>query len=508
MSQNPIADRINQPVTTSLEYNLKELRGKLRAPLNADVVTRRFMVSDFSCALLFFDGMIDAEMINKFVLEPILQASPFQGDPGSRIEWLSNTMTTSSLRGIEDMDDIVDAVLMGETALLVDGCNVALVVDMKGFSRRNVEQPVNETGIIGPHEAFVESMKINMTMLRRTIRSPRLVSEQVDVGNGITRSCAIVYLDGVMNEQILTELRRRLENINLDFVLSAGELEQLIEDSPFSLLPQVIQTERPDRAASFIISGMAVVMIEGSPMVLGIPATFMHLLQTPDLFNMRLPYGIFKRAIIVIGLFFTTLLPAVYLSIAQFHNDLLPIAIMTSIYETESKIPTPLVYEIIILSLGFDMILEAGSRMPGVLANGLGTVSALIIGQAMVAAELVSPLIIVVVAVAGLGSLILPEYNMSVAVRLIQFMLLLVAAVGGLFGVLLAAFLLLVSLSCQTSLGVPLLWSFTPGRMHNPDNLTRYPVWQQRIRHYLVNPSQLFRARGRMRAWDQEDKSE
>ena len=383
-----------------------------------------------------------------------------------------------------------------------------ILIDVKGFSRRSIEKPVNETVIAGPHEAFVENLKVNTTMLRRIIRSPRLIMEQVKVGNGIVTNCTVAYLDGVINEQILSELRRRLENINLDIVISAGELEQLIEDSPFSLLPQVIQTERPDRAASFLISGMAVVMIEGSPMVFGVPASFTHLFQTPDLINMRFPYGVFKRLIIIIGVCLTSFMPALYLSIAQFHNDMLPLAMMTSIYETESKIAIPLIYELIFLSMGFDLILEAGSRMPGVLANGLGAVSALIIGQAVVAAELVSPLMIVIVAISGLGTLILPEYSMSVAIRIFQFLLLLVSAVGGLFGVFLAVLLLSLELCTATSLGVPLMWSYSPGRMHNPDNLSRYPLWQQRIRAYFSNPAQLFRARGRMRAWDEEDNSE
>ena len=507
--KNPIADRIGQRATTSLEYNLSVLREKLRASLNTDIVTRRFEVSGFTCAMLFFDGMVNADVINQFVLQPVLNAEPFDGDPAGRIFWMTNTvLSVSSLCTAEELDDAIDAVLVGDLALLVDGCDTMILIDVKGFQKRSVEKPVNETVIVGPHEAFVENLKVNMTMLRRIIRSPRLISEQVKVGNGIVTNCAIAYLDGVVNEQILGELRRRIQNVNLDIVISAGELEQLIEDAPFSLLPQVIQTERPDRAASFIISGMAIVMVEGSPLVFGMPATLMQLLQTPDLISMRFPYGVFKRMIIIIGVFVASLLPALYLSIAQFHNDMLPLAIMTSIYETESKIAIPLVYELIFLGIGFDLILEAGSRMPGVLASGLGAISALVIGQAVVAAELVSPLMIVIVAIAGLGTLILPEYSMSIAIRIFQMLMLFVAAVGGLFGVFLAILLLSLELVTTTSLGVPIMWSYAPERMHNPDNLTRYPLWQQRIRAYFSNPAQLFRARGRIRAWEQEDNSE
>lgn len=505
MQKSSISDAINEPVAASLEYTLSRLRDHLRASINSDVVTRRVTISDFSAALLYLDGMVNAEVINFHVLEPMLRAIPYQGDVAGRVDWLTQSvLSVSSLKLAEQMDQVIEAVLIGDAALLVDGCDMAIVIEAKGFAKRSVEKPVNETVIIGPHEAFVENMKTNMSMLRRIIRSPRLIAENAPVGTGIKTNCTIVYLDGVANEQILKELRRRLENLNLDFISAAGELEQLIEDSPFSLLPQSVQTERPDRAASFLISGMIVLMLEGSPVVLGVPATLMHLLHTPDLSNMRFPYGLYKRLITVFGLIVTVLLPAVYISVAQFHNEVLPLALMTSIYETESRIPIPLLYELIFLSFGFDLILEAASRMPGALVSGLGTVSALILGQAVVSADLVSPLIIVVVALSGLGTLILPEYSISVAMRLLQLALLLVAAIGGFFGILLALVLIGAEICGTTSLGVPLIWSYSPGRMHNPDNVSRYPIWQQRIRSYLSNPATLFRARGRMRAWERK----
>lgn len=505
MQTNPIIDPLNEHISDSLEYTLSRLRDNLRASVNTDVVTRRVSIAGFSAALMYLDGMVNVEMLNFHVLDAAMKTIPYQGDVAGRIDWLTGTaLTVSSLKTVEQMDQVVVSILTGDAALLVDGCGIAIMIDAKGFTKRSIEKPVNETVIIGPHEAFVENMKVNMTMLRRIIMSPRLVGEQVQVGTGIPTSCLIVYLDGVANEQILTELRRRLSNVNFDVLISSGELEQLIEDSPFSLLPQVVMTERPDRAASFLISGMAVVMLEGSPMVFGVPATLMHLLHTPDLNNMRFPYGAYKRLVILAGLLFTTLLPAMYVSIAQFHNDVLPLALMTSMYETESRIPIPLIYELIFLSFGFDLILEAASRMPGVLASGLGTVSALILGQAVVAADLVSPLVIVVVALSGLGTLMLPEYSMSVAMRLLQMVLLLAAAVGGVFGILLMLIFLGIEACSTTSLGVPLMWSYSPGRMHNPDNVERYPIWQQRIRSYLANPSQLLRARGPIRAWDRK----
>lgn len=503
MPKNPIGVTIGEPVSKSLEHNLGKLSEALRIPQNADVIVRKITISGFEAALIFIDGMVSAPLINLHVMEPIMKAKPYVGGPSGRTAWLNeHVLTVSGLVPKDNLDDVMDMILTGDAALLVDGCAEALIIDAKGYERRNVERPVNETVIVGPHEAFVESMKINITLIRRIIKSPRLIIEKHEVGTGIKTTSFVLYLDGVANQSVLKELRRRMDNINVDFVMTAGELEQLIEDSPFALVPQMIRTERPDRAASFLISGMVIVFVEGSPVAMGIPATMTHLLHTPDLSTMRFPYGAFKRTILNIGLVLTAFLPALYLSLIMFHNEVLPLALMTSIYETQSRVPIPILYELVFMGIAFDLILEAGARMPGVLSNGLGVISAIILGQAVVAADLVSPLMVIVVSVSGLGSLIVPEHSLSIGLRMLQATLIFLAAVGGLFAVLLASMVLCIELCQMTSMGVPLYWAHAPERMHNPDVVGRYPIWQQRIRMYLSAPEQLLRARGRMRAWD------
>ena len=502
-------DKTNEPVSSSLEYNLAQMRVLFRMPRNMDMVIRRVTVSDFSTALLFIDGMVSTQTINLHVLEPMLQASPYTGDPTGRVEWLSSAiLTTAGVHIREQMDDAVAFLLKGDTIVFVDGCASAIVIDAKGFPKRNVGQPINETVIVGPHEAFVETMKDNIVLVRRILQSPRLVAEQHTLGTMMQTSCSVLYLDGVANEGMLAELRRRLSNLNIDFVMTAGELEQLIEDAPFALFPQLLRTERPDRTASFLVSGMAVIFVDGSPVALSVPATFTHLTHTPELNTMRFPYGSFKGLLITFGLFVSTCLPALYLSVIMFHNEVLPLALITSIFETQSRVPIPMLYELIFLNIGFDLIMEAGARMPGVLSNGLGVVSVLILGQAVVAADLVSPLMIIVVAVCGLGSLIVPEYSMSIGIRMTQALLILVTAVGGLYALLLVGIVLGTELCMMESMGVPFLWPHTPNRMGNPDIFVRYPIWMQRIRHYLSNPGKLFRSIGPMRRWEGGDETD
>jgi spore germination protein KA len=507
MPNNPLADPVLEAFSDSLAYNVGRLREMLRAEQNEDILVRRVEICGFPAALIFIDGMANMTILNENVLEPAMREGRYGGAPEERLDWLvREVITASGVSRVAQMDEAITAILTGGSVLLVEGSAAAAIIDAKGFSKRNVEQPINETTIVGPHEAFVESLRVNLTLLRRALPSPRFVAEPMNIGQGVKTHCALVYLDGVANEDILNEIRRRINSLNIDYIGSIGTLEQLIEDSPYAIVPQMAHTERPDRATSYLLSGMALLVLDGSPMVLGMPITVMHMLHTSDLTSMRFPYSTFKSLSLLMGLVITTLLPAIYVSLMSHHNEVIPLALMTSIHETQSRVPVPILYEMIFIGLGFDLINEAGQRMPNALTHGLGVVGALILGQAVVTADLVSPLIIVVGAVSGLGSLIVPEYGLSIGLRIMQATSILVAALGGFYGIILLFFLAGVELCCMTSMGVPLAWSMTPGRMHNPDNATRYPVWQQRIRFYLSQPGQLLRAQGRMRAWDQGQK--
>ncbi len=500
---NPIADKTNEPITTSLEYTLALLRTILRVPQSTDVVIRRMKVAGFPAAILFIDGMINATIIDMNVLEPAMQAGQFDGEPSERAEWLLNSvLTVSSATLTDQIDEIVDAVLQGNTALLVEGCMNAILVDAKGFVRRPVGKPVNETTVTGPQEGFVENMRTNISLIRRIVQSPRLVVETHQVGTGIKTACSMLYLDGVANEQILTEARRRLNGINIDFVINVGELEQLIEDSPSALVPQFVHTERPDRVASFLIDGMIAVLVEGSPIALGMPATLISMFHTSEETSLRYPLGTFKRIVSFIGIVVTTLLPAIYISLLMYHNEVLPLSLMFAIYETQARIPIQIIIEFISLSIGFELINLASARIPGVLAHGLGVVSALILGQAVIAANLVSPQMIIVVAISSLGPQLVGEYHLALGHRVIQLASIAAAALGGLFGVMMVAIVAAVELCSMTSMGVPFISVTAPQRMHNPDVFATYPIWQQRIRQYLVNPDMLLRAKGRARAWD------
>lgn len=507
MPQDPLTDPIAEPVSAALEYNVARLKQALRAGQNKDVTVRRVCCAGFSVALVFLDGMAGAAQINQHILRPLLRAQEDPQPSSARAAYLAGSVLSSaSLSQCDSLDEAMRAVLDGDTVLFCEGCPQALLVETKGFAKRGVEQPINETTVSGPHEAFSENLKINQTLLRRALHSPRLVLESLSVGTGAPKSCALVYLDGVCNEQMLERARKRVAGVNMDYVSTLEELEQLLEDNPYSLFPHFVHTERPDRAVSFLIEGGALLLMDGSPLALCMPVTLLHLLHSPDVAFQRFPSGTFLRLICAIGVLLTTFLPGVYLSLVTFHSEVLPLALMTSIYETQSRVPIPIFFELLLMGVAFDLINTAGARIPGAFGQGLGVVSALVIGQAAVSADLVSPMLIIVVAVSGLGSMIIGDYGLSLSFRMLQMLFSLAAAIGGLYGISLLMLVCFCELCMQQSMGVPFFYPFAPSRMHNPDLITRYPIWQQRARMYLSNPVRILRARGPARAWDKEEK--
>ena len=335
------------------------------------------------------------------------------------------------------------------------------------------------------------------------MRTPALVSEAASVGTRIPCRVCLLYLDGVARQEDIAELRRRLSGCNVDYVSSMGMLEQLLEDNPYSLIPQMITTERPDRAASFLLSGQILIGMENAPQLMAMPMSLTQLFHAPDDSALRFQYGSFLRLLRLVGVITSLLVPALFVALASYHTAGMPLPLLTSVQEAQSQVPIAVFPATLSMLVVFSLINEASSRIPSVMGGSLGVVSALILGQAVAEADLVSPLLIVLVALSGLGSFVMPDYAMSMAMRIAQLLLVVAAGIAGYFGIILCLFILILRLSSETSLRWPLAAPFSPKRPRNPDQLLRFPVWRQRLRGYTANPASMLRARGRMRAWDQ-----
>ena len=492
-----------EKLSASLAENLAAFRALFHAPENCDFVVREFAPHGVPMAALYIDGMANRQNIEDMVLRPLMNMRPFGGVAPERrgAALAAQVLPTGTGRLEADARLVANFVLDGNCALLCEGCGEAVLAEMPGFASRAVGQPPIESAAFAPHEAFNETIRTNLTLLHRILRTPDLVTEMLEIGSSSKTKVALTYISGVANPALLREARRRLRGVQTERLLSIGQLQQLIEDRPGALLPQIVQTERPDRAASFLTDGMVVIACDGAPYVLAAPATFWNFLHTPDDHALRWPYGTFMRVVRVLGFFLALLLPAVYNALLLYHQELLPTDLLTSILEGYTLVPLSVTVELILMDFVFDLINEASLRMPGNMGSTLGIVGGLVLGQAAVSANLISPLLIIVVSVAGLGLFAVPSYPLSLAVRIARMLLVLASTLAGFVGLNVALLCLLCAAAAQESFGTPYFAPAAPRMRHNADLFLRLSLRRQARRPGMAHPLK-DNAATDMRAWE------
>ncbi|MBR5111510.1 MAG: spore germination protein [Clostridia bacterium] len=506
MSETPWEPFRSGVITEDFAQSLSLLRKASHAEESEDVALREFTALGHAAALLYVDGLTDGENVQRFLLEPLLHALPPQEDEPLDQYLMRYVLPLASVSSTTHVSQVLNRVFSGDAALIMDTMQGALIADMKGFVKRSVSEPINESVVAGPHEGFTESLRDNTVLIRRLLRTPALVCEAMTVGNKVPSRICLMYLDGIARGENVEEIKRRLDGCNIDYVSSIGMLEQLIEDAPFALLPQTASTERPDRAVGFLTEGQIIILMENAPEALAMPVGFLHLFHAPDDTAMRWQYGTFLRLLRLSGILISLLLPALFIALTVYHPEGLSLSLMTSVVESQAKVPLSLLPSMLIMLLIFSLINEAGTRVPGALGASLSIVGGLILGQAVVEAELFSPLILIVVALSGLGSYAAPTFPLTLALRIGQLILLLAAGAGGYPGMTLALFCLLLRAFGVTSLKSPYFSPVAPKRPANPDRALRLPIWRQRLRGAIANPFHMNRAWGAMRAWEQPDK--
>ena len=473
---------LNTRLSTSLDENLARLRTILNAGRNADAQFRDFMIEDTRLCAVYIEGMADARRIS----ETILRACTMDRDAREHAitpEYLaSRVLETAQCRPETSTEPLVLAVATGMTALLVDGSSEALLLETRGYPARNVDRTACESVVIGAQEGFVESLRTNITLLRRYLPSPHLVTEMLSAGRQVPCAVCLVYLEGVTDPRVVSELRSRIAGISVPAVHGIGDIQQLIEDRPAALLPQMLQTERPDRAAACLMEGQAVLLADNSPCALAAPVTLFHQLHTSDDSFARWQYGSFLRIIRLAGMLISVFLPGMYIALTSYHMHLIPMSLLTAIAETRANVPFPVLVEVLLMEFSFYLINEAGTRMPQQIGSALGIVGALILGQAAVSASIISPMLIIVVSITGLGNYAVPDFSFSLGLILYRQLVIFAGAMFGLYGICLAAFCVLNGICAMTSLGLPYTAPIAPPRPHNPDILLRLPTWLQQRR--------------------------
>jgi spore germination protein KA len=454
----------------------------------SDLIVRRFRIGEAvpcNAVLLYLDGMTDSAVVHDNILVPLMHPVLIDAAMSYKVssDFFAFVHTQLLPSGettiVHTMDETVQAMMNGDVVLLLDQSIQGLVIDAKGFPHRDLGEPRNEKTLRGPQEAFVEAMRVNTAMLRRRLHTGALKLEQMTIGTYTQTAVTIAYLEHIANDNIIDEVRRRLNNIKkVDSILNASCIEQYIEDRPFSIFPQVQYTERPDKTAAALLEGRVALIVDGSPDVILLPVLFTQLLQSSEDYYNRIVAGTFVRWVRYMGLFIATTLPSLYVAVISFHAELIPFNLLLSIATAREGVPFPAFVEAIMMEIAFELLREASIRMPGVIGNTIGIVGALVIGDAAVSARLVAPQMVIVVAITAIGSFAIPSVEASYPIRLIRFPLMILAATLGLYGVMLGWLVIIMYLIRLRTFGFPYLAPLAP--LKNGELLAlavRMPRW-------------------------------
>lgn len=479
---------IDRSVSARIEENERILKLLYHLPLNKDIVMRDFVIQGKSPAkamIVFTDGLIDKQVINLSILQPLMTFDGKEKEVNG-LDYLTyivdKCLPSNQAKEVTLFRDIAAGLNGGDTILFIDGVPGAAVIETKGYEHRGPERPQIEQSVRGAQAAFAEALRVNTGLIRSMMQTNQLVTEIISVGERIPVKCAVMYLKSVANPDLVAEIRRRIEGISTDYVSDLGVLEQFIEDHPAIPLPQMLSTERVDRVTAHLAEGRVAIFLDGTPFVHIVPVSFFSFFHSSDDFSLKLPLADFLRSIRLVGTLLSVTLPAAYLSIATFHQEALPTELILAIAGAREKVPFPAVAEILLMEFAFELIREAGLRIPGLLGSTIGIVGALILGQAAVEANLVSPIMVVIIALTGLASFTIPDYRLASALRLLRFGFLLAGATMGLIGVALALLLVTVMLCSMKSFGLPYLVPIGPKTMPGFDIVRRGPVFRQEMR--------------------------
>ncbi|MGI6086185.1 MAG: spore germination protein, partial [Acetivibrionales bacterium] len=375
------------------------------------------------------------------------------------------------------------------------------VMESRGFEKRDISVPSTETVINGAQEGFTENLRTNITLIRRIVKNENLVTEFKMVSKSNNVLVALMYMDGIANKKIIDEVKRRMDSLNIDYISGSGMLEQLIEDKSMMLFPQVISTERPDRVASFLMDGKAALVCEGTPYALAMPITFLDFFHSSEDTNLRWQYGAFLRIVRLIGVLIALLLPGLWTALILFHQEMIPTSLLSSIVISRAPVPFPYIIEFLLMELSFELIREGGIRVPGITGNTLGIIGALILGQSAVSAGLVSPSLIIIVAVTGLGNFAIPNYSLALAVRITRFFIVGFGAIAGLYGISVGFTVFCALALSMKSFGVPFFTAIAPKTRSNKDRIIRSPLHRNVQRPDYLNTQNERRTGENPRGW-------
>ena len=392
-------------------------------------------------------------------------------------------ITVGPLSKDTDFSVAVEKLTFGNCIIFVDGCDCCFSADVKGWGARSISEPMREASLSGPQEAFNEVVMINLGLIRKILKDSRLIAENIPVGTRSRTPCALLYIEGVTNKELVGEIRYRLENIETDYIFSSSDIEMLLETKTFIPMTRTLKTERPDRAAAMLAEGKVIVIVQGSPFVLVLPTTAADLIEASEDNYVRIPEANFMRFVRLAGMALSLFLPGIFTAVMLYHQEILPTDLMLAIEATREVVPFPLLLELVLMEIAFELIKEASVRVPSPVGSTLGIIGGLILGQAAVEANIASPILIIIVSISGLGAFATPSVALSRSIALARFVFIISGAVAGMLGIISAVFVCTAYLASSSTFGVPFLSPITPKNGDSAmDAVLVKPIWKKELR--------------------------
>ena len=382
-----------------------------------------------------------------------------------------------------DYDTLYNQILSGNTIILLDGYGKFLIINTYGPKGRSITEPTSQTIIRGPKDAFTENFQANISLLRRRIKDKSFKIESMTIGSITKTSVVIVYLDKIAKPEIINEVKSRLSQIKVDGLLESSYIEELTKDDPYSIFPTFLNSEKPDSVVAGLLEGKVAIIVDGTPYVLTVPALFVDFLQVSEDYYHQFFIASLTRLLRVVSLFLTLTVPALYIALTTYHHEMIPTSLLISIAAQREGVPFSAFVEAMLMELVYEILREAGIRMPRAIGSAISIVGALVLGQAAVQAGIISAVVVIIVSITAIASSAIPNYSISNAIRLFRFILMVLAASFGLYGIFVGMIGLILHLSKLKSFGVPYLTPIAPRiAKDNKDTIVRFPLWKMRYR--------------------------
>lgn len=484
--------------SANLQHNIRKLKTIFCD--STDFIVREFSFGQHNAvkaALFFVDGMVNQPMINDNVITPLMHDSRISHTKSlpsdfSIEEIRDHLLSVGEIKTIYTYDDAVQSCLSGNAVLLIDGTQKALDIGAKGFEKRSITEPSSESSLRGPREGFTENLRTNTAMIRRKIKDPNLKIKDTVVGKRTKTQVNIIYIDGLVDPQLVSEVEKRIQKIDIDSVLASSYLESYIEDSTLTIFPTIWFSEKPDAVAGKILEGRVAIAVDGAPFIMSVPMLFIENFQSAEDYIKRTPYAIAMRLLRLVAFLISLFTPALYVALSTYHQELIPTTLLFTMAASGEGVPFPVVIETALMMIIFEILQEAGIRMPRPVGQTISIVGALVMGEAAVRAGLVGAPVVIVIAFTAVSSFALPFS--ADAVSLLRWFLLFLSATMGIFGMTIGTFIILVHLVSLRSFGAFYLAPLAPFHKSGmKDTFIRAPLWAMHNRPVALNPQDVER---------------